>query len=933
MTSGEQGRPAALIGRRRECAKLAGLLDHVRSGTSQALVLSGEAGIGKTALLSYVREQAKGCAVLEAAGVQSEMELAYAGLHQLCAPLLGHLATIPQPQREALSTALGLSNGNAPDRFLVGLAVLSLLAEASRERPLVCIIDDAHWLDQASLLTIAFVARRLRAEAVGMLFAVRELDVDEALSPLPRISVTGLSEAASRQLLTTAIAGPLDATVRERIVAETHGNPLALLQLPSGLTMEQIAGGFGLSGLGALTNRIEQSFRRRLATMPAATLRLLTIAAAEPGQDEALIWRAADRLGVDVKDAEPAVDDGYATFSGYVRFCHPLARSTVYKAALPEERQAAHRALADATDPTAEPERRAWHLAQASSGLDEAVAAELERSADSAQARGGQAAAAAFHERAAELTPDPARRAERALVAARSKYDAGSPERAHRLLAIAEIGASSEHLKAQIELLQAQISSRLHPGDGTPLLHAAARLEPIDLAQARETYRDAFYAALTAGPLGHPESIAQVAAAARTSTKQAPAENAFEVALDGLAKIIEDGYADGAPQVKSALAAARSSRELSDSDLRWMPFAGRLALDVWDPDSALDFSTTIIESARRRGDFSTLPTALLGGIGYLLFAGDLATASMFADECEMIGDNITIPTLPFGRLVVAAVRGQELEVVSLVDRVTPVAMAMKGGQWLTATAWAEAVLYNGLGRFDRALAAAERGSRNPNELGLASWSMVEQVEAAACSGHPERAVEPMRRLTEMAKACSTDWILGVAARSEALLAEEEDAEVLHRTAIEHLERTQMRTDWARAQLLYGEWLRRQDRRTESRKHLRQAHDAFTEIGAEGFVDRARGELLATGENVHRLSSGNHVQLTEQELQIAHLAASGLTNPQIATRLFISARTVEWHLRKVFVKLDIKSRQGLNKALEDSPVTQRPVNARLLTNAP
>ncbi|WP_243695159.1 helix-turn-helix transcriptional regulator [Agromyces protaetiae] len=890
-------------------------MTHVRGGGSRSVVVSGEAGIGKTALLDFVAHHANGCTVVRVDGVESEMELAYAGLHQLCAPLLDLLDLIPEPQRDAIGTAFGLTGGRAPDPFLVGLAVLSLLSEASSARPVICLVDDVQWLDETTKAALAFVARRLREDAVGIVFGERDGDDDTALPGVPRLVVEGLPDVSARALLASTLTGPLDERVRERIVAETRGNPLALLQVPFGLKSDEVAGGFGLSGLGALTGRIEQSFRRRLAPMPAATRRLLVVAAAEPGQDAVLIWRAAARLGVGPDDAEPASADGFASFAGLVRFCHPLARSTVYKAAPPDERRAAHQALADATDPAVDPERRAWHRAQAASGLDEEVAAELERTAMLAQARGGCPASAAFLERAAELTPDPALRAERAVAAATAKYEAGAPERALRLLAIAEAGTPDEPLGAQAQLVRARIMSRLRPGDGAPLLAAAARLEPIDHALARETYRDAFYASHIAGRLAEHRMEAVAAATRRSSRSADPIENPFDRILQGVAAVVAEGYRAGAPMVLDGLASLSPTDLASAQAPRWLPFTCLVSFAVWDDDSARKLSTLTIDYARGNGVLSMLHTALMLGAGCRLFEGDIAGAEALSDECELIGEATTIPKPPYGVLMVAAWKGREVDVERVIAEATPFAVERGEGQWLTATGWAEAVLYNGLGRYDRALEAAARGGEHASELALANWALVELVEAAVRSGQPERAIDANRRLSEMAEACGTDWIVGVAARSRALLADGDPAESDYRLAIDRLARTPLRSELARARLLYGEWLRRERRRVDAREQLRAAHDVFDEIGADAFAERTRRELAATGETVHRRAPGAQVELTRQEAQIARLASEGQTNPEIATQLFVSPRTVEWHLRKVFGKLDIASRRELGEALK------------------
>ena len=491
----------------------------MRAGRSGALVVRGEPGVGKTALLEYVLERASGCRVARASGVQSEMELVFAGLHQLCAPMLDRLERLPGPQRDALGTAFGLARGVAPDRFLVGLAVLSLLSEVAEERPLVCLVDDAQWLDRASAQALAFVARRLLAESVALVFAARAPGEERELRGLPELMVEGLGESDARALLGSVLPGPLDERVRDRIVAETRGNPLALLELPRGLTPAELAGGFGLPDAPALSGRIEESFRRQLAALPAATRRLLLVAAAEPVGEPVLLWHAAEQLGVGVEAAGPAAEAGLCEFGARVRFRHPLVRSAVYRAASPEDQRSAHGALAEATDPELDPDRRAWHHAQAAPGPDEEVAAELERSAGRAQARGGLAAAAAFLEQAALLTPGSARRTERALAAAQAKHQAGAPDAALELLATAEAGPLDELQRARVDLLRAQIAFAVRRGSDAPplLLKAAKRLEPLDLTLARETYLEALSAAIFAGRLATGGGVLEAAEAARAA--------------------------------------------------------------------------------------------------------------------------------------------------------------------------------------------------------------------------------------------------------------------------------------------------------------------------------------------------------------------------------------------------------------------------------
>ncbi|HXC83347.1 MAG TPA: AAA family ATPase [Trebonia sp.] len=508
-------RTAKLIDRRDERETLDRLVDAVRVGDSRVLVLRGELGVGKTALLDYVTGRAAGCRVARAVGVQSEMELAFAGLHQLCAPVLDRLQALPRPQRDALRTAFGISGGPAPDRFLVGLAVLGLLSEVAGQRPLVCLVDDTQWLDRASAQVMGFVARRLAAEPVAVIFATRL--PGEELAGLPELTLAGLGRDDARTLLDSALTGFLDVRVRDQIITETRGNPLALLELPREMSPAELAGGFGLPGAMSLPRRLERSFRRRLDALPAQTRCLLLLAAADPSGDPALLWRAAWRLGIQLQAAAPATEAGLAEFSPGVRFRHTLVRSAAYRSATIQERQQAHRALAEATDAESDPDRRAWHRAQAAAGPDEEVAAELERLAGRARARGGQAAAAAFLERAVLLTVDPGRRTGRTLAAARASLQAGAFGQALDLVAAAEAGPLDELASAQADLLRGQImfASALSSDAPPLLLKAAKRLEPLNLDLAGETYLDAWHAAMFAGHLAGAGDLLEVSRAAR----------------------------------------------------------------------------------------------------------------------------------------------------------------------------------------------------------------------------------------------------------------------------------------------------------------------------------------------------------------------------------------------------------------------------------
>ena len=906
-----------LRGRRGERETLDRLLGCVRAGNSRVLVVRGEAGAGKTALLEYLVERAWGCRVVRAAGVESEMDLPFAGLHQLCAPFLDQLERLPEPQRDALATAFSLRGGDTPDRFTVGLAVLGLLAEVAGERPAICVVDDAQWLDRASAQALAFVARHLAAGPVAVVVAVRSGGAEQGLAGLAQLEVRGLTDGDARALLDSAVTGPLDERVRDRIVAETRGNPRALLEVARGLTPGDIAGVFGLPGAAAPPGRTEETFGHRLAPLPPATRLLLLVAAAEPVHDPVLVWRAAGQLGVTAEAAAPAAVAGLIEPGGQIRFRHPLARSAVYRAGSPEERRRVHLALAEATDPDADPDRRAWHRAHAAPGLDEGVAAELECSAERVRAGGGLAAAAAFRERAAELTPEPGRRAERALAAAQAKHLAGAPEAAWRLLGMAQAGPLDELGRARTELLRAQLAADAGRSHGAPsLLKAARHLEPLHPGLARETYRDAFGAALTAGRLALFGGIPEVATAALATAPGPRRPDGPDLLLDGLAVLTTEGYAAGAPMLQRALSAWRDGGVCAEEVFRWLPLACRMSHGVWDDQSWSAHTARLIGLARHAGALRVLPAALLSGTALHLLTGEIAVATAMAAEAEAVAQATGNPVGPYGPLMLAAWQGREAEASQLIAATTTEMVARGEGQWLTAAAWATAVLNNGVGRYDQALTAAEQGSEYPHELGLATWSMAELIEAAARAGAPERAAGAMARLSEITKAAGTDWALGIGARSRALLSDGEPAERLYLEAIRRLGRTRIRAELARAHLLYGEWLRRQSRRVDAREQLRVAHQMLTTMGFEGFAERARRELLATGETVRKRSVETVSALTAQEAQIARLAGDGHTNTEIGVRLFISGRTVEWHLHKVFTKLGISSRKELREALTE-----------------
>jgi DNA-binding CsgD family transcriptional regulator len=905
-----EGLAGVLHGRRDEREVLDRLLEAVRGGRSRVLVMTGEPGVGKTALLESAIGSASGFRVMRAVGVESEMELPFAALQQLCAPMLNRLERLPAPQRDALCVAFGLAAGNVPDRFLVGLAVLSLLSEAAQEQPLVCTVDDAQWLDRASAQALVFVARRLLAESVALVLVTR--DPGDELEGLAKLALEGLPTGDARALLGSALRVPLDEQVRERLVAETRGNPLALLELPRGLTPAELAGGFGLLDAPGLSVRIEDSFRRRLAGLPVDTQRLLLVAAAEPVGDPVLVWRAAQRLGIGVKAA--AETDGLLAIDTRVTFRHPLVRSSVYRAASAEDRQAVHRALADATDPEVDPDRRAWHLAQATQGFDEDIASELERSAGRAQARGGLAAAAAFLERAAALTPEPARRARRALAAAQATHQAGAPDAALGLLATALAGPLDELQRARVDLLRGQVEFTVSRGRGAPplLLKAAERLEPLDVTLARETYLDALSAALVAGRLASGGGVLEVAKAARAAPPAPEPARAADLLLDGLALLITEGYAAGVPMLKRALSAFRGDDISREEGIRWLALACRIAMDLWDDESWEVLSTRQVQLARDAGALAVLFIALRGRIGLHLHAGELAAAASLVEEVQAVAEATGSHFAPYDALALAIWRGREADAAALIEAGVKEVVARGEGMALAIIRWASAVLYNGLGRYEEALAAAQQASAHPPELLFSTWGLVELIEAAARSGKPEPAAVALRRLSDKTRASGTDWALGIEARSRALLSGNEAAERLYREAVERLARTRVHVELARAHLLYGEWLRRERRRLDAREQLRSAHELFSQFGMEAFAERARVELEATGEHARKRTPETRDDLTPQEAQVSRRAAEGATNQDIAAQLFISPSTVDYHLRKAFRKLGVKSRHQLKQ---------------------
>jgi DNA-binding CsgD family transcriptional regulator len=916
-------RVSGLRGRSSECALLDRLLEDVRSGQSGVLVIRGEAGVGKSTLLRYAAERASGFRVGHVAGVESEMELAYAGLHQLYTVMTGQLEVLPEPQQAALRVALGLSSGDTPDRFLVALATLGLMAAAAEERPLICVVDDIQWLDDASARVLEFVARRLLAEPVALVIAVREPSDDQRLVGLPELALRGLDYDDARALLDTVILGRIDERVRDRIVAEARGNPLALLELPRGMSGAELAGGFAVPTQAELSGGIEAGFRRRLDALPADTRRLLQLAAADPVGEPLLVWRAAEQLGIRPEAASSAVDADLVEIRAQVRFRHPLVRSAAYHSASPAERQALHAALAEATDPVIDADRRAWHRARAAPGPNEEVAEELEQSAARAEARGGIAAAAAFLESAATLTPEPAHRVRRLIAAARAKRDAGALEAALQLLSAAEAGKLSTLQAADVEHLRGQLAfDQRRVGDAARLLVSAAkRFEPLDPSLARITYLEALGAAIWAGDLAGPGTLIETAVAARAAPS-APEPTPADAVLDALATRVTDCYAAAAPALEQALEIVMALKAPAEDLGHWLWLtgaraAGIVALELWDADAWHALASRQVQAAREAGALVQLQFALNFLARNHLAAGELATAAILIEEEQAIAQSIGRAPVAYEEMLLAAWRGQEALAAELIDRMMQEASGRGLGRMLDVATYAKVLLANGAGRYDAARDAASTAFGG-DKLGYTLFVVPELAEAGSRTGDEALVRTALDWLSERTEVIRTDWLLGIEARVRALSSNGDAAELEYRQSSARLGRTRLRVEVARTELLYGEWLRREGRRADAREQLRAAYDTFGEIGAEAFAERARHELLATGETVRKRRDDTRDELTPQEAHIAQLAVSGRTNPEIGAELFISPRTVEWHLKKVFIKLGISSRKGLRDAL----VTQR-----------
>ena len=903
-----------LLGRRAERGALGEVVNAARGGHSAVVILRGEAGIGKTALLEHLNHIAAGMQVIRCAGVESEMELPFAALHELCLPLLGAVKSLPEPQSQALSIALGLESGASPDRLLIALGALGLLAASARE-PLLCLVEDAHWLDQASAQVLGFIGRRLDAEPIGLVFASRPTHAQpDPLAGLPELHVGGLDTAAAQTLLASLSSVPLDEHVRDRIIDEACGNPLALHELGTHIRTVGFGGGFSNADPTALSSRLEAEYLNQLSALPLDTRRFLVLAAADPVGDTALIRSASGHLTLDMDAGVAAVEAGLLTIGASVRFRHPLLRSAIYRLASIDDRRASHAALATATDVRIDPDRRAWHRAHATGQPDEEVAAELIASADRAQARGGLAAAAAFWDRAVELTPNSADRTARALTAAQAKLLAGDLDSAKRLLA--EISFSGELSGLNVvtaDLLRAQAAFLRRDRDAPArMLQAARHLEVLDPASAWPIYLQALIATSYSGRLGGDDVRREIITAALALPKAEGPTPTLQLLVCGVATWMSRGYTAAAPMLKEAVQRYRDE----PADPGYLGFGFNvMAMHLCDDDAWHALVAKQVVAARNSGMLSWLPFMLDGLAEIHAQAGELAEAETILDEAARIDPMVTAATPPRIALLIAAWRGDAPAVRNYAQSLADVADQQGDGWLLEYSAYAQAVLHNGLADYAAAIDAAGNAAGSVNIVpAVAIRALYELVEAAARANQMARARAAAEHLSQLARACDTNWALGMAARSAALISDGALAEPLFIDSIGRLGQTKMAIHYARARLSYGEWLRRQNRRRDARAQLTAAYESLSTMGVHGFAERARRELQATGEKVRARTHAAGDRLTRQEEQIAVLARTRRTNAEIGAQLFLSARTVEWHLGRIFSKLGIKSRRELDDAL-------------------
>ena len=906
------------VNRETELEAVEGLLAAARGGSSAVLVLRGGPGVGKTMLLEHAIGRASGLRVGRVGGVDSEFDLPYAALHQLLAPFLEEIEALPGPQRDSLASTLGLIEVERSDRFLTALGVLTLLSNAAQDTGLLCAVDDAEWLDEASAQVLSFLARRLVSEGIAMLFTFGAAHpTSVALAPFRELNFEGLSQVASRELLDRKVEGTLDSGVRDRLVIEAEGNPLALIELAQLLTAEQLAGLAPLPKALPLGDRLEQGLMRNVRGLSSDARSILVLVATERSGDPGLLRRAADGLGL----SQTAIDDAESVLrlGAQITFRHGFVRSAVYALASETTRRDAHLALAEAMDPDADEDRIAWHRAAASVDADETVAADLEASARKARDRGGQVAAAAVLELAAELTPDPSRRAARLLVAADADLAAGALSKADTLLSQLTPKLLDDEQRAEAQRLRGTLAlARGDKGSSSTLLIEAARvLAPFDLRKARDTCLDALATAMFAGRLASDRGMREAVECAR-SMPEPTQTTAADVLLDAFATLVDEGSAAAAPVLRRGVGLAGES-----GDLRAIGPAFQAAFELWDDEALHTLAQRRVDLARGSGAFVALPNALNQLGAYEVLVGRFDAAEACFEEADEIsaatGYAGILGKTGVGPLILAAWRGEDARTRALAEVCSRDGTARGFGTFVGFAQSALGVLELGLGRYHEAMIAAQDAGLDQI---LVTRTLPDLVEAAVRCGEEQLATQAAGELAESTTASGTDWALGVLARSQALLVAGREAEGLYREAIGRLQRSRARTQLARARLVYGEWLRRERRRRDAREELRAASQLFERMGALAFADRAQSELAATGERVHRRTPETLELLTPQERRIATLVSEGAPNAEVAAQLFISSRTVEYHLAKIFRKLRISSRSELDRSLLEAREEKR-----------
>ncbi|MEU4556943.1 AAA family ATPase [Actinoplanes sp. NPDC023936] len=913
------------LGRHHERAVLRELVEGARGATGDAILVTGPAGIGKTALVAEtIAEVTGGVRVLQTAGAQYEMELPFAALQQLLQPLVGGIESLPEPQARAVASALGTGETVSPATVLVALGTLNLLTWAARERPVICVVDDTHWLDDASSQVLAFVVRRLSGAAVSVIFMAREPLTSDALSGVTVLRLRGLEDADARTLLRTGLRAPLDPRVRDRILAEAQGNPLALLELPRSADLGALAGGFGVPGTARLPRTLEVGFQDRLERLPAQARRFLLVASADPTGDPVVVWRAARHLGLDPVAASHGVDAGLIQIDIRIRFRHPLVRSAIYESATVDDRRAVHDALAVATDPLVDPERRAWHAAQAAAEPDEQLADELERLANRARSRGGLAASGAFLEQAAALTPDTGSQARRLLAAARARHECGDFGRALRLVAAAEATVQDPVLQARAQVVRARVA--FDRGRDEPavrgLIAAARAIGPFDVLFGRDVLFDALAAATLMGRFATWSLTLDLAEAVRDLPVDDERTRPLDRLLDPLIACISGGKADPGA-IRPVLAhyleygskAGQADRAVERFDIGELWLACQAAQDIWDDQIFIALSRQQLDYARDNGALAGMPIALTHRALSLIHEGRFPPAQRLVDEGYAISAEIGAPRMAFVDMAIAAWQGDRQRVRELTEQAMADATARDEGRLLTAAEYATAVSLNGMGEF-AAAADACRTAVHLDEPSFPPWLIPEFVEGAARSGRPQDALEVVERLERVAAEMDTDWGTGTALYVRALISAGEQADTAYREAIKRLARTTRRIDLARARLAYGEWLAGEERKGEAREQLEAAHEMFLAMGARDFAGRASRALRAATGVVRRPNAGE-AALTAAEQAVTRLVARGATSKEAAAELFISPRTVDAHLRSIFAKLGVKSRRELRDMYRDA----------------